>query len=161
MRLLSKGPFNRKAFRDMTEFLWDVSGGFEIYEIEQGIFLFTFEIETERERILSMEPWTFDKSLLVLKVYEGDRDNIGRLNFHFATFWVQIHSLPLDGRNSRTAEAVGNTIGIFKEAERKNSGRSIGKLLRVRVALDITKALRRGTRVRLGDNGPIVGGSSP
>lgn len=41
----------------------------------------------ERDRVLEMEPWSFDKSLLVLKVYEGDM-NIDRTDFQFTNFWI-------------------------------------------------------------------------
>lgn len=33
-RLLTQKPFNRKAFRDVISFLWDVKGSFEIDEID-------------------------------------------------------------------------------------------------------------------------------
>lgn len=39
-RLFTRRPFNRKAFRDVISFLWDVQGEFKITEMNQGFFFF-------------------------------------------------------------------------------------------------------------------------
>ena len=41
-------------------------------ELENDVFLFLFSDEKERRRILDMEPWVFDKYLIVLKEVNGE-----------------------------------------------------------------------------------------
>ncbi|KAL5813762.1 hypothetical protein ACOSQ4_024403 [Xanthoceras sorbifolium] len=46
---------------------------------------------------------------------------------------------------------LGNFVGSVEEVDTGSSGSYMGKYLRVRVEVDITKALRRGIRVLMGD----------
>lgn len=67
---------------------------------------------------MAMEPWSFDKSLLVLRNYEGDRD-IDSMNFQHTCFWVQIHNLLVDDGNNGIAKRIGHMIGV---CQKKPSG---------------------------------------
>lgn len=46
-------------------------------------------------------------------------------------------------------------IGVCQEVQKKPSGSCLGIFMRVRVLIDITKPLRRGVKVQLGDEGKI------
>lgn len=67
---------------------------------------------------MAMEPWSFDKSLLVLRNYKGDM-NIDSVNFHHTCFRVQIHNLLVDDGKNRTTKWVGHMIGVCQEVQKK------------------------------------------
>ena len=72
------------------------------------------------------------------------------MNFELATFWVQVHDLPLRFRNRKVAEQLCEAIGIVKHGE-ENSAMEGVMFVRVRVILNISKPLCRGRVITLDD----------
>lgn len=60
--------------------------------------LFTFGNKLEVDRILSSEPWSFDKHLMTVQRFNKDIV-LSDSDFHFATFWVQVHNILARYRN--------------------------------------------------------------
>lgn len=61
---------------------------------------------------------------------------------------MQLHNILVTSLTPKTGEAVGNSIGtIVQVAEPKDDGVG-GDVLRIRVAMDITKALPRCCKLR-------------
>ena len=61
--------------------LWRTRNGFEIRDVGNHILLFVFDNETEAERVLATEPWTYDKHLIILSRYDGSCP-IQNIRFH-------------------------------------------------------------------------------
>lgn len=94
------------------------------------------------KRFWSFEPWTFDKSLVVFQRVTTIEE-IPRLEFSKATFWVQIHNVPENCLSKATGESIGGTIGtVIQVADPKDDGAG-NEFLRVRVSIDIEKLLPR------------------
>ena len=74
--------------------LWRSQNGFEIKNFGEHKILFTFDNKQDVDRILMSEPWSFDKHLVVMERYEKDTP-IHELQFDRASFWVQVHGIPL------------------------------------------------------------------
>lgn len=61
--------------------------------LPNNIFLFTFPDESEINSILSMEPWNFNRALLLLKRFEGF--NMGEIgSFPHTHLWVRATNIP-------------------------------------------------------------------
>ena len=116
---------------------------------DDHIVLFTFEDKTEMMRVLAGEPWTFDKHLVILQEYDGTKE-VRDMNFDLATFWVQVHDLPLRFRNRRVAEHLCEAIGTVKLGE-ENLAMEGDRFVRVRVTANISKPLCRGRVITLDD----------
>ncbi|KAK6138781.1 hypothetical protein DH2020_027478 [Rehmannia glutinosa] len=127
---------------------YHVEWGFEIIDVSADGFFFVFEDPREIEKVLSLEPWTFNRSLLVLKEFEGlnskDVDDI-----QYTRFWVQIHNLPDVWMTNKIGCVVGDGLVIEFHVDADSEGRCIGPYFRVRVLIDISKPLRRGAPIRL------------
>ena len=95
----------------------------------------------EKDRVLNGGPWSFNKSLLVLR--EPGMTQPSKIKFETSAFWVRLYNLPLGARTKgmekRLAESMGKLITIDEE-----SIRVCGRFLRIRVLINITKPLRRG-----------------
>ena len=61
-----------------------------------------------------------------------------------ALLWVQIWGVPFDMISPRVAKEVGNRLGDVEEVEKRKGKDDVNFFLRVRVALPITKPIRRG-----------------
>uniref|UniRef100_A0A7N2LQP6 Endonuclease/exonuclease/phosphatase domain-containing protein n=1 Tax=Quercus lobata TaxID=97700 RepID=A0A7N2LQP6_QUELO len=72
--------------------------------------LFSFDSSKDVDRILSGEPWSFDKSLVVLQRYNR-LTPLEDLAFDKASFWVQVHNIPIGYRTKSVAEDICESIG--------------------------------------------------
>ncbi|KAF3969630.1 hypothetical protein CMV_006590 [Castanea mollissima] len=114
---------------------------FKIREADDHILLFVFDFENDAERILAMEPWVFDKHLVLFQRYDF---TIPTRNLRFTTtkFWVQMHGLPLTMLDLETTIEIGETIGSVSQAEHDKEMVG-GTFLRVKVEVDVSKPLCR------------------
>ncbi|KAK6119800.1 hypothetical protein DH2020_046455 [Rehmannia glutinosa] len=150
-KLITKRPYNINSFKSTIPKLWRVTGNLEIIDVAQDMFFFIFDNHNEIERILNLEPWTFNRSLLVLQEFEG-------LNFRdvdvprHTRFWIQVHNLPDYGMTEKIGRIIGDGLGISLEVDSDSEGRCLGSFLRVRTLIDVSKPLRRGAPIRLGSD---------
>ncbi|OMO69451.1 hypothetical protein COLO4_29048 [Corchorus olitorius] len=59
------------VMRNVLHMVWKLSGGLQIWEIGDKLYIFQFAIEVEKERVFQQAPWNFNKALLVLKGYDA------------------------------------------------------------------------------------------
>jgi len=100
---LTKRALNVDAISNTFNPLWHCRTGFKIQNQGDHKVLFIFDNKPDMERVLSSEPWSFNKFLIVLNRYDNDvliRD----LQFNEATFWVQVHDIPIRYRNKAMAK---------------------------------------------------------
>lgn len=70
-RFLTRRVLNVEAIGRTFRPLWKAHNGFQIRVVGSHTILFVFEVESDAERVLVMEPWTFDKHLVLLQKYDG------------------------------------------------------------------------------------------
>ncbi|TXG51551.1 hypothetical protein EZV62_024075 [Acer yangbiense] len=68
-------------------------------------------------------------------------------------FWVQIHNAPLLCMMKEMREFLGQFIGEVVDIDVGSTGECFGKYLRVRVAIDVSKPLKRFLRLDLDEKG--------
>ena len=60
---------------------------FEISAVGDNIALFAFELEADVEKVLHGEPWTYDRHLVALERYDGQK-SVNELSFCNMAFWI-------------------------------------------------------------------------
>ncbi|TXG72019.1 hypothetical protein EZV62_000598 [Acer yangbiense] len=157
-KILSREPINREAFCSLIVRIWKVQGGggVEIEVISTNIYAFHFQSFDDRKRVLMGGPWSFDGALIVLEEPEG-KGAINSLLFNSVDFWVQISNVPMICMTKDIGKFLGSIIGEVREVDVGPSGDCLGKFMRVRVAVEVDKPLRRFLRVDvLGDGEETV-----
>ena len=130
--------------------LWRSKNGFQVRTAGNHILLFAFDNKEEAEKILSLQPWSFDKHLVVLCRYDSAIP-ISELNFNRVTMWVQVHDIPIPFLNRGVAEDLCNVVGeVCKDT--KLSEMEGGHYFRVKTTVDVTIPLCRGRKISL-ENG--------
>jgi hypothetical protein len=129
--------------------LWRAEKGFSVKDMGENTLLFTFAEETDLERVLSTEPWTYDKYVILFQRVDDD-ESVASVTFSTMPIWVQIHGLPLRNLSSEVAMDLGASLGQVEPYSMAGDERSGENNPRVRVRLDITKPLCRGRKVQLG-----------
>ena len=146
-RFLTKRALNIDAIAKTFTPLWRSKNGFKIKKKSDHVVLFSFDDKSEMEKVMAVEPWSFDKRLMVLQRYGKEKD-IGDMEFSKVTFWVQVHDLPIRFRTKRIAEQLCEAIG--KVNVRTNEAETEGdNFMHVRVTIDISQPLSRGRIVSL------------
>ncbi|KAL5792215.1 hypothetical protein ACOSP7_000809 [Xanthoceras sorbifolium] len=74
------------------------------------------------------------------------------MQFRMVDFWIQLHNIPLFCMTKEAGLQLGSKVGKVKDIDTGASGDCMGKFLRIRVNIDISKPLKRGIRVSLDDS---------
>lgn len=69
-KFLTKRVLSTEAIIRTLSPLWWARNGFEVRNAKDHVVLFVFEDEVEVDKILTSEPWSFDKHLMILQRYE-------------------------------------------------------------------------------------------
>lgn len=69
--------------------------------------------------------------------------------FNKATFWIQMHDLPLSCINEDVGIQIGSTIGTVVECDVDEDGNGWGDVLRVFIEIDLLKAILRSRSINL------------
>ena len=84
-KFLTKRALSVEVLAQTITPLWRARNGFKIQIIGNHRILFTFDNKDDVDRILSSEPWSFDKHLGVMQRYDCDM-SIQDLKFEKTTF---------------------------------------------------------------------------
>ena len=138
------------ALRKNIRMLWKPNKSIQISLIEEEMYLVEFDDERDKRRVMEMSPWHYEKQLVLLQNFEGDKDPKDII-FQWSPFWVQMYNLPLKHRTRETGLAIGASLGEVLEVDVADSGVQWGKCLRVRVKIDVTRKLIRGRKAKVED----------
>ena len=146
-KFLTKRALNMEVIARTFNPLWRARNGFKIQNLGNHILLFTFDNQREVDRILSSEPWSFDKHLVVMQQYDKETP-VSEVKFDRASFWVQLHGIPPRYMTVEAALKISNVVG---EVERPKDFNEIdgGSFLRLKVKLDLSLPLCRGRLISL------------
>ena len=109
-KFYTRRALNMEAIASTFKPLWRSKNGFKVTNMGNHIVLFTFDNKLEVDSILSNEPWSFDKHLMVLQRCDKDTP-VEDLMFNCTSFWVQVHDIPIRFMNQKVAEGICSTIG--------------------------------------------------
>lgn len=105
------------------------------------------------QKIINLSPWNFDKRVIILVELKSD-DNLEEFDLSTSLFWVQESDLPRASRSEAVAQTIGNSIGTFLTWDDIDEI-MYGKVMRIRVQVDVTSPLRREMMLKLGTKKPI------
>ncbi|TXG50717.1 hypothetical protein EZV62_023241 [Acer yangbiense] len=151
-RILTRKWVNRDAFIRVIGKIWQVKKGLDIESVSGNTFTFHFRDEYDLVKVMAGSPWSFDNALIAMEKPTG-MGTIEALSFSQADFWVQIHQIPLLCMTREIGRFLGGMIGKVLDIDGGSSGDCVGKFMRVRIQIDITKSLKRCLRVDIMGDG--------
>ena len=134
---------------EIFEPLWKAENGFTVSNKGDHKVLFIFDNEADVDHILSTEPWSFDKSLVVLQKFDRSTP-LSDLPLDKTSFWVQVHNIPIGFRSKSVAKDICGLIGIVDRSTTVAEC-ECRSYVQVRVTLDVFQPLCRGKIIKLED----------
>ena len=139
---------NIEAKARTFKLLWHTKKGFEARDMGDHCVLFVFSEQSDVDRVLAGEPWSFDKNLVALKRMRRQSEMKG-LVYDSACFSIQVHDLPISSLKLHVAQSIVSVAGEVIHMDGGEEDFESSHFVRVRVRLDITKPLCRGRKIGL------------
>lgn len=130
--------------------IWCPVKGIVCKDLGENNFLFTFHQIAGKRKALEDGPWMIAKDLMVVADFDGSQ-TLDEIEFTKIPIWIRVFKLPLGMMDRITGEATGDSVGEFMDVDLDDRHSDVGYFLRIKVRLDITKPLMRGTMVNVGD----------
>ncbi|XVF61181.1 hypothetical protein PTKIN_Ptkin08bG0109400 [Pterospermum kingtungense] len=135
-KMMSRKPFSLEAIRNSFMRAWQLSHDLVIKEAGDRLFLFRFSTSAEKARVFYKQPWSFDKSLVIVTTIDGSKI-LEEILVDRCLFWVQFHEVMGNLMSSKVGALIGDKLGKVLEVE-------VGRWIRARVELDVSKPLEKG-----------------
>ena len=74
MKVLSRRGITLDALRKNIRMLWKSNKSIQISLIEEEMYLVEFDDERDKRRVMEMSLWHYEKQLVLLQNFEGDKD---------------------------------------------------------------------------------------
>ena len=128
--------------------LWWAVQGFTAHDMGNNMLVFALKNESDLERVINFEPWSYDKHLVTFQRVEANT-SIAKMDCGWCYFWVQIHNLPIRRMNHDYAKALGEVLGLVEQVAESEEAKGCEGCMRIRIKTDISKPLCRGRKARL------------
>ncbi|CAN1137899.1 hypothetical protein LINPERHAP2_LOCUS10349 [Linum perenne] len=138
---------NFNAMKTQLANLWKPGRGISIEDRGEGLYLFRFYHHIDLRLVIEGGPWTFDGHLLTMhELKEGE--DLTSVPLYEADFWVQVHGLTSEFYSELVGKALGNFLGHFVAYDEYNKYSAERSYMRIRVKLDVRRALKREKEVK-------------
>lgn len=129
--------------------VWCPIRGVTCKDLGDNHFLVTFLQPTRKRRALEDGPWMISKDLVVMTDFD-EAKTLDEMDFNHVPIWVRVSNLPIGMLDEETGAILGEKIGVFKEVDVGDDGLAMGRVLRIKVIIDIRNPLMRGIMVTVG-----------
>lgn len=152
-KLHTDRSFNSYGLMETMKKIWNPTHGMTCSDLGFNLISFQFQAERDLKRVLDMEPWHFNKHVLVLRKIT-DEIQPSAMTFDIAPFWIRIYDLPRSGRDEATLAQIGGRFGEVVEID-KNTMEGLTRSVRLKVKINLKKPMKRGTKIKFGGSTPI------
>lgn len=148
-RLVSQKIFSGHSLKMNINRLIHPLRGFTFQDLGDNKFVLRFNHKMDCSLALEGSPWLIDRCAMVLSPLVGGIDP-GSVEVNMMQIVVRLHHLPHHIVSDRVVEQIGTSLGVFMERVTGHRDEMVD-FVRIRVKVDVTKALKRGTYLRLRD----------
>ncbi|KAL8499056.1 hypothetical protein ACS0TY_022137 [Phlomoides rotata] len=152
-RLVTEKHWNPSTLIEAITKVWQPKHGMSSRNLgDSKMILFCFDDIKDRDWVLKNQPWHFKGYLFAIKAFSGRNEqqlpSSVNVNIEHASFWARLYDVPVSCMNESSLRLFTKQIGVLESVD-KSVEDLVGKLLRFKVSVDITKPLLRGITVRV------------
>lgn len=146
-RFLTDRTVHFTSMKHRMASIWRPGRGVVIHDIGSQRYLFQFFHVIDLKRVYEGGPWSFDNCLLLLHhLKPGEMP--AQVPLNIVNFWVQVYDLPVGYMSEAVGRQLGDFIGTFLEYDINNNIGCWRAYMRLRVAIDVQKPLKRLKKIR-------------
>lgn len=109
--------------------------------MDNSMYIFHFSQCQDKDRILRMAPWNFKGHLLILQHWSLEM-TLDELDLSLATFWIQLHGLPMADMNKHNIGIIGASIRQLLDIDPLPEDITCKRFFRIKVSFNITNPLK-------------------
>lgn len=151
-KLWTDRPYNKYGLFETMKKLWCPSKGMICRDMGANLISFQFNSKRDMDRVIAMEPWHFNKHVLVLSPILNDIQP-SQMQFNKTPFWIRVYDVPIMGRKEAILKQIGARFGEVLEIDSSTID-GVAKSIRMRIILDLSKPIKRGTKLQIGTAAP-------
>jgi hypothetical protein len=145
---------NQSVFAALSK-AWEFAVPFSFTVLGPNKFLFKLSKQEHLLRIQKQATWNVNGSVIILKLW-NPLATLGELTLNKASFWIQVHGLPLINMTTKLAISIGKGLGDLIQVENPSGANTTFKsYLRILVEIDVIKPLKPGFSFKR-DNGETL-----
>lgn len=152
-KLWTDRSYNMYALIETMKKLWSPSKGLTVQELGSNLISFQFYSKMDMERIKAMQPWQFNKHLLVLKQLSSEIQP-SLLSFDKSPCWIRLYDVPIRGRTTPCLTQIGTRFGEVIEMDNTTTT-WVARSIRMKIMLSLSTPLKRGTKIKMGGAAPV------
>ncbi|KAL8533792.1 hypothetical protein ACS0TY_009983 [Phlomoides rotata] len=112
--------FNAFGFLEAMKQAMNPSNGFTAKEIGPNLFSFHFNSHDDLLEVKKIEPWHFEKNLVLLKEIEkGEQPSA--VSFSTTNMWVRLYDLPMTARTVKCIHSIASRCGEVVEIDKEST----------------------------------------
>lgn len=151
-KLWMNRSYNMFGLMETMKKLWGPSQGVNCREMGHNLISFQFKNRRDLKRVLAMEPWHFNKHVLVLKQFTGNTQP-SAMQFDSTPFWMRVYDLPMVGSDEKILKQIGSRFGEVVEIDHSTMA-GVNRSVRLKIMLKLDQPLKRGTKIKIGKAPP-------
>ena len=148
-KIWARKQVSREAFKTVLSRIWRLVGTVVFKELQDNLWLFEFNEEDKKHRVLARRPWSFNRQILVLNEFDGQCPPL-QMAFMNSPIWIQVHDMPLLCMTKGIGAKIGASLGVLEVVDVAGDGVGWGRCLRIRISIDLSKPLERGRALMVG-----------
>ncbi|KAL8524893.1 hypothetical protein ACS0TY_014497 [Phlomoides rotata] len=131
-KVLTNKPFNAYGLLETMKKAMNPLMGFTAREIGKNLFSFQFRTISDMRSVLSREPWTFDKNILMLQELDGGEQP----------------SAIAFARSEKIVRIIASRCGDVVDID-SDSMKGLSRSVRVKVSVNVEKPMKQGLNLEL------------
>ncbi|KAK1602852.1 hypothetical protein QYE76_016646 [Lolium multiflorum] len=147
-RVLTSRNFSAEALFAKMKIVWNLSRDLICREVGENLFIFQMLCLGDWKKVVHQGPWTFRGWGVLIEDYDG-LSNPESVIFDGMYVWAQIHGIPELYRKPTIVDDLSRKIGLVRETQLSPKLFFEGNYVRVRVRINVTKALMRFVTLNL------------
>lgn len=150
-KFLTEKNINFNAMQNVMASLWRPKEGMEVHDLGGARYSFVFYHPLDLQKVIEGGPWSFEQSMLVCYQVAGNED-LHTVKLHEVDIWIQIYDMPKGFISEKILKSVGDSIGRYVKSDSANFEGKWRDHVRIRVAIDIEKPLKRRMKLKRDGN---------
>lgn len=147
-KLILEKSHNTFALIDVMLKAFKPKGKLQARDWGNGLVMFSFEMDDDRQWVLKNQPWHFDGYLFAIHALKG-MEQPSAVKISSCLFWMRAHDLHVAYRSIQVIRSIAAKIGTLVAYENP-SELNMEEFVRFRVCLDFTRPLLRGLHIKVG-----------